>query len=736
MVRYLNKACFAVAVVVVASTSAVQITDQDHLIVTRDTKCITALGSNQVRLEPCSGADSQVWRESVGFFQSQYNGECLTANKDTGAVTSQTCGQPEHVAHQGFEDWKQLIVNDGQSCLGSEDGSTLNLYPASEVSWCQFAPGGVGAYNEKIHAMAFKDLSFTKGSWQLEATSACSVTCGDGVEQVHAVCKGGSMKNSYCSDQRPQTTERQCNAGACARSQGVWTDWGVCSASSCEEQGFKGRVCQGGDCLGNDIEPCQMEGCSVPEARTEVLVTQNQPDQMRVQNDGTKWTAWSKCSNDCGEGTRTSYCVSGPCTTFEEHEDCYDSSGSNCEYVHVESVDGRWSPWSECSVTCGTGSRTRECLGRQGHGADCDTFDAGTTITCVTNVACTQAASAGQVVEQGRTEVLSSETVQHPAYDPNPADSLSDQLAVSRQQVTTTDGTAVANAAVNQQVSNQLVTDTMAGGMASSGGGQSVKSQGETESFGQEAVGGEGTTGSTTSGITGSYSGGTTYQVPTTQTYTTTDTSGLTSGFSSGTTTDTSGLTSFTSSTNPFARRSTDKDGYKTVPVEVSENDTPEMLRLKIALAFHEAELADEKAATEVEKKQEAHELAEKKAKQMFIERLSFAVGHYIGMKDHKSSKDTKYYYLAMFIVTGFFLAAILGVATVFLGAWYYIICQRDERMRKVNAAASAYDMHSNVYLNKHSTMNVPEQAGKDNEVTEKLSGASVGSESDPEDLV
>ncbi|CAB3990632.1 A disintegrin and metallo ase with thrombospondin motifs adt-1-like isoform X2, partial [Paramuricea clavata] len=83
------------------------------------------------------------------------------------------------------------------------------------------------------------------------------------------------------------------------------------------------------------------------------------------------WSKWSHCSNPCGPGTqsRGRMCIApsqGPCPEGEWHE-AKKCVGSVC---YTENW-GEWSKWSECSKSCGIGTRMRRrqcpgqrCLGR------------------------------------------------------------------------------------------------------------------------------------------------------------------------------------------------------------------------------------------------------------------------------------------------------------------------------------------------------------------------------------
>ncbi|KNC82385.1 hypothetical protein SARC_05336 [Sphaeroforma arctica JP610] len=452
----------------------------DFLIVTSDMKCLGIQGI-EVKAQACDGSTGQYWREVNDQQLLNWDSkDCLTVNHASGVVYTSPCGDNTNT-EQAYIDFRSLIVNGGKNCVGGgecrglcmttegERASAVAIESASE--WCG-NNGDAQYFNKKLQSVAISNIPSMVGSWvegSVEA-SGCSKKCGGGVSSVEYVCKSETFANAYCAGNRPSPVERECNTERCDD----WSEYGECSAKTCEDVGYHGRAClkENGNCPGADFKECKPAGCEA-ESRTEVLEVDDlkQPAKLRVAADGSLWTDFDACSNSCGVGIQTARCADisskaagHPCQVYEYTQSCHDNSRPGCNYVHVEDVDGEWRPWEACTTTCGAGIQKRQCINREGNGKDCVSDLDGDTRTCVNAEVCPEGVVSSLTGERG--EVVNNVIVRN---DPQPV---------------------AANGQVRSEVGDGGPQGSRITGGMDSSGGFAVTSGGRTEESNRDQVDG------------------------------------------------------------------------------------------------------------------------------------------------------------------------------------------------------------------------------------------------------
>ena len=231
---------------------------------------------------------------------------------------SSTCGSGTHTRN------RRIVQN-------AKDGGSCH-YSLKETEPCKTEPCPVPCQ---------------VGAWS--GWSGCSRTCGSGIlirnrRIVQNAKYGGSCRYSL-KETEPCKTEPcpvPCQVGA-------WSGWSGCSRTCGSGILIRNRrIVQnakyGGSCRYSlkETEPCQIEPCSVPCQVSE-------------------WSGWLGCSRTCGSGINIrnrrisqNAKYGGSCDySLKETESCITKP------CPVPCQVGEWSRFSNCSRTCGSGTRIR-----------------------------------------------------------------------------------------------------------------------------------------------------------------------------------------------------------------------------------------------------------------------------------------------------------------------------------------------------------------------------------------
>ncbi|CAH1773733.1 unnamed protein product [Owenia fusiformis] len=260
-------------------------------------------------------------------------------------------------------------VTRSRTCSGDDfnmcDGGELGLIESKTCDPCPVPVDGV------------------PGEWS--PWGDCSTTCGEGVQYRERACDSPAPANGGADCLQSDLVDSvSCNVVACPVDgvPGQWSPWGDCSTTCGEGVQYRERACDspapangGADCLQSDLVDsvsCNVVACPVDGV----------PGQ---------WSPWGDCSTTCGEGVqyRERACDSpapanGGANCIQS--DLIDSVTCNVVACPVDGVPGEWSPWGDCSTTCGEGVQYRERAcdspAPSNGGADCIQSDLIDSVAC------------------------------------------------------------------------------------------------------------------------------------------------------------------------------------------------------------------------------------------------------------------------------------------------------------------------------------------------------------------
>ena len=196
--------------------------------------------------------------------------------------------------------------------------------------------------------------------WREGEWSDCSTVCGDGerTRQVSCVLTNNNtvVDHSHCSETPPESTSH------CHTQQGCHYEWREGSWSECSVVCGEGERTRQISCvLVNNNTVVDYSHCSsetTPESTTLCYTERGCHYEWREGD-------WSECSIVCGEGERMRQisCVLTNNNTVVDHSHCSETPPESTSHCHTQQgchYEWREGSWSECSVVCGEGERTRQ----------------------------------------------------------------------------------------------------------------------------------------------------------------------------------------------------------------------------------------------------------------------------------------------------------------------------------------------------------------------------------------
>ncbi|XP_061689162.1 LOW QUALITY PROTEIN: A disintegrin and metalloproteinase with thrombospondin motifs 9-like [Syngnathoides biaculeatus] len=216
------------------------------------------------------------------------------------------------------------------------------------------------------------------GGWEYSSWSECSKSCGGGMRRRGAVCRKAAEAEGHeskCS-QRDKLAVQPCNEFLCPQ----WKsgDWSECLVTC--GKGYKHRQtwCQ----FGEDRLDDRFCGSSKPESV-----------QTCQQQECASWQVgpWGQCTTSCGLGyqMRAVKCVVGSYGAVMEDTECNAATRptdtQDCELAQcpnsqpvspgtkvpshqAHKTQWRFGSWTQCSTSCGKGTRMRYVSCRDNHG--------------------------------------------------------------------------------------------------------------------------------------------------------------------------------------------------------------------------------------------------------------------------------------------------------------------------------------------------------------------------------
>ncbi|XP_062300498.1 A disintegrin and metalloproteinase with thrombospondin motifs 9-like [Scomber scombrus] len=231
--------------------------------------------------------------------------------------------------------------------------------------------------------------------WKTGDWSECLVTCGKGYKHRQTWCQFDEdrLDDRFCGSAKPESVQT-CQQQECAS----WQvgPWGQCTTSCGPGYQMRAVKCVVGS-YGSVMEDTECNAATRPTDTQDCELAQCPsshpvPPGTKVpshQSHKTQWRfgSWTQCSASCGKGTRMRYvsCRDNQGGVAEESACAHLPKPPAREVCSVVAC-GQWKvlEWTVCSVTCGQGKTTRQVLcvnfsDQEVNASECDPDDRPTT---------------------------------------------------------------------------------------------------------------------------------------------------------------------------------------------------------------------------------------------------------------------------------------------------------------------------------------------------------------------
>ena len=209
--------------------------------------------------------------------------------------------------------------------------------------------------------------------------------CGNGSKtRRYNVATSASNNGRECPHEDEYKESISCYIPCAQDCVGYWEPWSECNAS-CNSNGSQTRNFR-------VIQPLQNNGSCVNENGSQIQSCSGIPCPINCSG---KWSSFSECSKTCGSGHQI--------RTYDVIHDAH-YGGSNCShssgYVETQicntlscpiDCDGDWNEWSQCSHQCGaSGTQTRDYVikSEAQHNGSCVLSGSSQTKSCNTHRPC------------------------------------------------------------------------------------------------------------------------------------------------------------------------------------------------------------------------------------------------------------------------------------------------------------------------------------------------------------